>query len=77
MTALFVQMFFAWRVKVLTGKMPAVILIAFCSLCQWCKRPSAVAVSQSAHYVQAAVSEQPLPWGCFPSSPTSTSLRSL
>ncbi|EPS93384.1 hypothetical protein FOMPIDRAFT_131067 [Fomitopsis schrenkii] len=36
MTALFVQMFFAWRVKVLTGKMPAVILIAFCSLCQWC-----------------------------------------
>ncbi|KAI0726468.1 hypothetical protein C8Q72DRAFT_526455 [Fomitopsis betulina] len=36
MIALFVQMFFAWRVKVLTGKLPAVILIAFCSLCQWC-----------------------------------------
>lgn len=37
MIALFVQMFFAWRVKVLTGKLPAVILIAFCSLCQWCE----------------------------------------
>ena len=32
-----VQCFFAWRVKVLTGKLPAVILIAFCSICQWCE----------------------------------------
>lgn len=35
--ALLVQMFFAWRVKVLTNSWPPVILIAFCSFCQWCK----------------------------------------
>ncbi|KAI0926841.1 hypothetical protein AcW1_007756 [Taiwanofungus camphoratus] len=34
--AMFVQMFFAWRVKVLTGSTPAVIFIMFCSFCQWC-----------------------------------------
>ncbi|KAH9841813.1 uncharacterized protein C8Q71DRAFT_349276 [Rhodofomes roseus] len=34
--ALFVQMFFAWRVKVLTGSITAVCVIMFCSLCQWC-----------------------------------------
>ncbi|KZT09390.1 uncharacterized protein LAESUDRAFT_748519 [Laetiporus sulphureus 93-53] len=34
--AMFVQMFFAWRVKVLTGSIPAVLFIMFCSFCQWC-----------------------------------------
>ncbi|KAL4243310.1 DUF6534 domain-containing protein [Abortiporus biennis] len=34
--ALMVQLFFTWRVKVLTGSIPAVIFIAFCSICQWC-----------------------------------------
>lgn len=34
--ALMVQMFFAWRVKVLTNSWPAVFFIAFCSICQWC-----------------------------------------
>jgi len=34
--ALMVQMFFAWRVKVLTNNWPSVIFIAFCSVCQWC-----------------------------------------
>lgn len=34
--ALFVQMFFAWRVKVLTNSIPAVLFVMFCSLFQWC-----------------------------------------
>ncbi|PCH39978.1 hypothetical protein WOLCODRAFT_150029 [Wolfiporia cocos MD-104 SS10] len=34
--ALLVQMFFAWRVKILTGSVPATCFIMFCSFCQWC-----------------------------------------
>ncbi|KAI0337921.1 hypothetical protein BDW22DRAFT_1423313 [Trametopsis cervina] len=34
--ALFVQLFFAWRIKVLTKSWPLVLLIVFCSVCQWC-----------------------------------------
>ncbi|THG96863.1 hypothetical protein EW026_g5047 [Hermanssonia centrifuga] len=34
--ALLVQMFFAWRVKVLTGNWFVVGFIALCSICQWC-----------------------------------------
>ena len=32
-----VQCFFAWRVKVLTNSMVAVILIGICALCQFCE----------------------------------------
>ncbi|KAI0693966.1 hypothetical protein BC835DRAFT_1415596 [Cytidiella melzeri] len=34
--ALMVQVFFAWRVKVLTNNWPLVAFIAFCSFAQWC-----------------------------------------
>ncbi|KAH9939817.1 hypothetical protein B0H21DRAFT_756071 [Amylocystis lapponica] len=50
--ALFVQMFFAWRVKVLTNSIPAVCLIAFCSICQWCGGiGSAIAVGMIPEFI--------------------------
>ncbi len=35
--ALLVQMFFAWRIKVLTGNWFVVVIVSFCSFAQWCK----------------------------------------
>ncbi|THG96858.1 hypothetical protein EW026_g5048 [Hermanssonia centrifuga] len=35
--ALLVQMFFAWRIKVLTGNWFVVVIVSFCSIAQWCK----------------------------------------
>ena len=64
--ALLVQMFFAWRVKVLTNSWPPVILIAFCSFCQWCMWWFSVSYYFKALTIrlQVAAWELPLPVEC-------------
>ena len=42
--ALLVQLFFAWRVKVLTGSLPVVCFIVFCAIAQWCECDAAAKI---------------------------------
>ena len=44
------QLFFAWRVKVLTNSIPAVAIICICAICQFCEASSCCLFRSCLHF---------------------------